>query len=66
MCWLHFCQIDTNTGPLGRGLLNWGEKYIHKIGLLVISFIINDWCGQAQSIVGTAIPEKVVLNYIRE
>lgn len=59
---IHFCQLDTHSSHLGRGILNWETgSIILACGHVWAFFLMNDWCGQVQPIVDGANPGQVAL-----
>lgn len=53
----------TNYSYLKGGNLNWGNS---SIEFYYIAFLISDWLGRTQLMVGGSIPELVVLGFKRK
>ena len=64
LCWLGFCL--TTWHKLGRGNLTWKNVFINcSVCTSMSIFLINNWCGRAQSTVGVLAPQQLVLSCIR-
>lgn len=61
---LFYYHLDT-LKLFGKRNLNWKKLSIGKCKC-VGHFLIDYWCGRAQAILGCAIPELVVLGWVRK